>query len=226
MAGSSCCDLKIDKLMNLGGMEKMDLKQKLRHVMDFPKEGIDFNEFLQNLEAGDLYLKYYKVPVSLRIPRFNLEHKVEDMPKFFKKWGIQTIFDSTKANLSGLSDTPHYVAKIIHQANIGMNEKGTEASAATLFAMAATDLGPGALSRRDWSIPFVADRPFVFMINNGDFIGVYAKGSSELHKEYQKREEEHKKEQEEWEEKHQSSGKELIVDVNHFVVVEGTPISQ
>lgn len=42
MAGSSCCDLKIDKLMNLGGMEKMDLKQKLRHVMDFPKEGIDF----------------------------------------------------------------------------------------------------------------------------------------------------------------------------------------
>ena len=102
------------------------------------------------------------------------------MPNFFKEWGVQTVFDPTMADLSRLSDMPHYVAAIIHQANIGVNEEGTEASAATVMAMLVSSSGPrfGGLERKKPFIPFIADRPFIFMINNGDFIGVYVKGKS------------------------------------------------
>ncbi len=146
-----------------------------------PKEGVDFNKFIQDLQAGDLYLKYHKAPVMLRLPKFNLDYKITNMPEFFKKWGIEKVFDPATAELGGLSDKPYYVDKIIHQANIGVNEKGTEASAATVIDMLTAAFFESRLERQDWSIPFIADRPFVFMINNGDFIGVYTKGSSELY---------------------------------------------
>ena len=103
-------------------------------------------------------------------------YKIVDIPKFFLKWGIQAIFDSKTADLSSLSDIPKYVLKIMHQANIGMDEKGTEAGATTVSYLTTTGLPNMNLSRKDWSISFIADRPFIFMINNGDFIGVYTKG--------------------------------------------------
>ncbi len=183
-------------------MQSVRLPYKNGDVMYIflPKEGVDFHEFIQNLEAGDLYLRYYNVPVSLQLPKFNLDYKIEDVPKFFEKWGIHKVFNPAAAELGGLSDKPYYVGKIIHQANIGVNEKGTEASAATVMDL--LGFAPGQareLHRRSWSIPFIADRPFIFMINNGDFIGVYTKGSSELYAKRLAEEEQARQEAEEHE---------------------------
>ena len=83
----------------------------------------------------------------MRLPRFNLDYQLY-MPKLIKSWGIQTIFDPNKADLSGLSDLPHYVSGVIHQATINVNEKGTEASAATVFDMNGSLVGKRKLLRK------------------------------------------------------------------------------
>ncbi len=79
------------------------------------------------------------------------------------------------ANLSKLSDLPHYVDKIIHKTRIKTDEEGTEAHAETIIY--GITLGMSSVEERPRTIKFVADHPFIFMINNGDFIGVYTKGS-------------------------------------------------
>lgn len=142
-----------------------------------PKQEVNFNEFIQKLSAQDLYLKYYPVPVFLKLPRFKTDLKIS-MNDYFKKWHIQSIFDTRKASLPMLSNEPKIVTDIIHQANINVFEKGTEAAAATVISGKRTGRGSRdkPLSPKEWYIPFFAERPFIFMINNGDFIGVYTKG--------------------------------------------------
>ena len=47
-------------------------------------------------------------------------------------FGVTDLFDASKADLTGMSDTNNIVvSKIIHQAFIAVDENGTEAAAAT-----------------------------------------------------------------------------------------------
>ena len=138
-----------------------------------PKEGVDFAEFVRQLRPEDLHLNYERSEVKLSLPRFEINYDETEINSFFKKWGIQEVFIPSIANLTPISDVPHYVESITHEAKIKVNEEGTEAFAKTVIHMMATSMrGP----RVDKSIKFIADRPFVFMLNDGDFIGVYTKG--------------------------------------------------
>ena len=142
-----------------------------------PKEGVNFDDFIQKLTVNDLYLQYHPVPVHLKLPKVKSDSSVQ-MVNYFKKWQIQSIFNDKTVSLYMLSDKPKIVTDIIHKANIDIDEKGTEAAAATIILLGDGALRDGydPLNPKKWYIPFFADRPFVFMINNGDFIGVYTKG--------------------------------------------------
>ena len=65
------------------------------------------------------------------------------------------MFDEFKADFSGITPGPEkiYVSHVIHKAFVEVNEKGTEAAAATVL-------------ERSKGIPsiFSADHPFLFMI--------------------------------------------------------------
>ena len=139
-----------------------------------PKEGVDFAEFVRQLHAEDLYLGYEAVPVKLYLPKFEIDYDNKEMIPFFQKWGVQEAFLPDVANLSPISTTPHYVEEITHKARIKVHEKGTEASAKTIMGVMPTSAA--GLLPKNWAIEFKADRPFVFMLNDGDFIGVYTKG--------------------------------------------------
>ncbi len=54
---------------------------------------------------------------------------------------------------------PLYIAKVIHQANIDVDEKGTEAAAATAVVMATGGGAP------EWTV-FKVDRPFLFALRD------------------------------------------------------------
>ena len=141
-----------------------------------PKEGVDFNDFIKNLHAAELYLEYRQLPVEIFIPKFSFDYELNDMIPFYKQWGVEDVFGQ-ESNLSKLSDTPYYVSRIMHKTNIKIDEMGTKAYAITeVFGLGLGDTLRGALEPRKWKMIFNANRPFVFMINNGDFIGVYVKG--------------------------------------------------
>uniref|UniRef100_A0A914PGB1 Serpin domain-containing protein n=1 Tax=Panagrolaimus davidi TaxID=227884 RepID=A0A914PGB1_9BILA len=80
-----------------------------------------------------------------------------DLEKNLKAFGIEEIFSDT-ANLSGMLEGPHKIEKAIHKAVIKIDEKGTEASAATGIQMNA----------RSVPQPFFATHPFLFFITSVD----------------------------------------------------------
>jgi serine protease inhibitor len=101
--------------------------------------------------------------VKVTMPRFGIESRA-DLAETLIAMGMPLAFDVATADFSGISPIAHetglYIRKVIHQANIDVDEKGTEAAAATAVVMA-TGGGPG--SRE---IAFKVDRPFLFLVRD------------------------------------------------------------
>ena len=133
-----------------------------------------FADFINNLDAAKLKLPYKYKRVHIYLPRFEIDYKNDNMAEDFQYFGLQAAFDEQRIDLfPNLSDIPHYVAQIVHQANIKLDEEGTVASAATAAGMLKTT----AVARPEKDIYFRADKPFIFMIDNGAFIGAYLQGN-------------------------------------------------
>jgi serpin B len=72
--------------------------------------------------------------------------------------GMPLAFDPNRADFSGITTQEQlYISKVVHQANISVDEKGTEASAAT-----AVQIEAQALPARQ--VTLHVDRPFLFAI--------------------------------------------------------------
>ncbi len=133
----------------------------------------DIADFIKNLDAEKLKIPYRYKTVHIYLPRFEIGYTNDKLVEDFQYFGLQAAFDEQRIDLfPKLSNIPHYVAQIVHQANIKLDEEGTVASAATAVGMLKTS----AIARPDKNIYFRADKPFVFMIDNGAFIGAYLKG--------------------------------------------------
>uniref|UniRef100_A0A1B6GHB0 Serpin domain-containing protein n=1 Tax=Cuerna arida TaxID=1464854 RepID=A0A1B6GHB0_9HEMI len=101
-------------------------------------------------------IKYMQHPtVTVALPKFKMEETM-DLNDILKSMGVETMF-SQKADFSGISNVPLVVSKVVQKAFVEVNEKGTEAAAAT------------GMEIRVRSMPrppkeFLADHPFVFII--------------------------------------------------------------
>ncbi len=98
--------------------------------------------------------------VLLRLPKFEAEWGGE-LSDALAAMGLETAFDPGRADFSALGaapDGPLYVSSVIHKARIEVNEKGTEAAAATVVADAA-----GAAAPTDYR-KLVLDRPFCYAV--------------------------------------------------------------
>ena len=135
-----------------------------------PKKGIEMKDFIENLTERDLFLEMIPLPVDVYLPRFKIEYGTVEMKPVFEKWGVKRIFNPSESQLQGITSQNAYVTSIMHKAFIENNESGTEAAAATVIAMKA--MGMFGMKRQEMIFRFEANRPFVFMINDGLFIGV------------------------------------------------------
>ena len=73
--------------------------------------------------------------------------------------GISLAFDPDHADFSKISDVQLYIQFAVHDAFVNVNEKGTEAAAATGIGMTLTSVYPQ-------PPVFRADHPFIFMIKD------------------------------------------------------------
>lgn len=106
----------------------------------------------------------------MRLPKFKLEESY-DLKSDLAAMGLLDVFDSGKADLSGMSGARDlFLSKIVHKAFVEVNEEGTEAAAATAgIAMLCM------VMEED----FNADHPFLFFIRHNPtqsilFFGRYA----------------------------------------------------
>lgn len=94
--------------------------------------------------------------VDLAMPKFDFETK-SDLVETLQALGMQVPFDPTQADFSGMLESGKglYISAAIQQATIAIDEKGTEAAAATGVLMANS-----ALERAELTV----DRPFIYVI--------------------------------------------------------------
>ncbi|MFQ9918958.1 MAG: serpin family protein [Flavonifractor plautii] len=97
--------------------------------------------------------------VLLRLPKFEAEWGGE-LKELLAELGLETAFDPAQADFSALGtapDGPLYVSSVVHKARIEVNEKGTEAAAATVAGL------NGAAAPTDYR-ELVLDRPFCYAV--------------------------------------------------------------
>ena len=103
--------------------------------------------------------KSYPEKVKVSLPRFKLSQQFK-LKEILIKMGVTDMFSRFKADFSGINRGPEklYVSDVVHKAFVEVNEKGTEAAAATAVAM--MKRSPEVMS----NAIFCADHPFLFMI--------------------------------------------------------------
>jgi len=105
----------------------------------------------------DRLLVEMRKKVDLGLPKFNFAVST-DVSRLLPQLGITDLFDSSKADLSGMtSRAPLAISDVIHKAVIDVNEEGTEAAAATGMITRMMVMPTGEET-------FICDRPFLFFI--------------------------------------------------------------
>ena len=94
------------------------------------------------------------------MPRFGIDTRA-NLNSVLKALGMPRAFE-TDADFSGIhKGDPLYIGSVIHQANIDVDEKGTEAAAATAVGM---DTGGGPSPIKEVTLRL--DRPFLFFVRD------------------------------------------------------------
>lgn len=98
--------------------------------------------------------------VEVTLPKFNMSMRMA-LGDTLKAMGMPLAFSPDGADFSGMDGKKDlYIARVIHQAFVEVNEEGTEAAAATGVTMAPTAV------RADPPVVFKADHPFLFLIRH------------------------------------------------------------
>jgi serine protease inhibitor len=95
--------------------------------------------------------------VDLMLPKFTLETSL-DLVSSFKNLGMDLPFDLDKADFSLMSQQSLAISQIKHKVFIAVDEKGTEAAAATAIVMMVGSMAVPLVHE------FKVDRPFFFVI--------------------------------------------------------------
>lgn len=131
-----------------------------------PKEGMTVEDYLTTLTGADMYdmiKNRQNTSVITKIPKFEMEYALS-MADILKQMGMTDAFDEDLADFTGLGVSEAgniFISDVIHKSYINVDEKGTEAGAATAVIM--TD---GASAVLDEPEPkyVILDRPFIYMI--------------------------------------------------------------
>jgi len=103
-------------------------------------------------------------PAVIGLPKFSMNTRT-DVAETLKAMGMPLAFDRLAADFTGIANPTVtnerlFIKKVIHQANIDVNERGTVASAASAVEMG---IGSGPPPKH---VEFHVDRPFLFLIRD------------------------------------------------------------
>ncbi|CAF5037146.1 unnamed protein product [Rotaria sp. Silwood1] len=135
-----------------------------------PKQNVSLDEVEQKLASKTnlmqqilSYEKTTREELLLYLPKFKMEATFE-LNDVLIRLGMINAFSDTKANFTGIFSEQNdknglYISKVIHKAFIDVDEKGSEAAAATAVVMT---FGCALNFPESSSIEFKVDRPLVF----------------------------------------------------------------
>ena len=127
---------------------------------------------LESKLTGELLTQCAKLQtrdIDLHLPKFKLEPPTMALAEKFEALGMKTAFDKPQGSANFDKIAPRkpndylYISQIFHKTFIAVDEKGTEAAAATAVAMLA---GTALRSPPPPPIEVKVDRPFVYVIQH------------------------------------------------------------
>ncbi|WP_246255321.1 serpin family protein [Cyclobacterium plantarum] len=124
------------------------------------------DEKLQGFSFEDL--EYWRENANeanfiLQMPKFKLRYKMDKMNEDLMAMGLEKPFHPSPMNFTKLfahPTEPMYISRVIHDALIEVDERGSEAAAATIVEVSYTSVGP------HQPRVFALDKPFVFLIQD------------------------------------------------------------
>jgi len=124
-------------------------------------ESVLDREYVDDLKS-DMYGEW----VDVYLPKFKFEEKYV-INRNLIDLGMPLAFDPGNADFSGIKESGEadlYISNVIHQSFVEVNEKGTEAAAATAVVMSeGSSIGGGS---EPTPVEFRADHPFIFFIEH------------------------------------------------------------
>jgi serpin B len=139
-------------------------RKELSMVIVLPKE-IDglagLGKRLTSVEFDHWYSRVQETRMNFDMPRFKFTTSLQ-LRKSLISLGMRTVFAGATADLSGMSEEHLSVSEVIHQTFIEVDEKGTEAAAAT----AVVTRGYASVVATPDPISIHVDRPFMFVIRD------------------------------------------------------------
>jgi serpin B len=126
-----------------------------------PDEG-RFDEVESGLDNGRVSAmlgSLQPASVMLDLPKFQFESKFSLRDQLMAL-GVKDAFDPATANFSGMTEKNDlYIGAVVHKAFVAVDEKGTEAAAATAVIM-------DTASAPMFDVTLTIDRPFIFLIRD------------------------------------------------------------
>lgn len=137
-------------------------EKHLSMVVLLPKSNDGLPALEKSLDADALAKRMSRMrprEVKVYLPKFKMTARFE-LGATLKALGMPTAFTPGKADFSGMATSEKlYISAVIHKAFVDVNEKGTEAAAATGVIIKATAAPPP-------PPVFRADHPFLFLIRD------------------------------------------------------------
>jgi serine protease inhibitor len=137
-------------------------RDKIAMYIFLPDEGVSLDSFIAGLSPNthEEYLSGFE-PMNLivNLPKFQVEYGVKRLNSVLEKLGMGIAFSPSQANFNGIASLPEgnlFIDYVDHKAVVKVDEKGTEAAAATIVGIGLTSVSPG----------FVVNRPFFFEIRD------------------------------------------------------------
>ncbi len=153
------------RLAELGQIDAISIpygKGEVSMIIFLPKDRDGIEMVDKGIEGGKLeewistVLDSPTKEVRVVLPKFKMEERY-DLGQVLEKMGMKTSF-SSQADFSGLAGERRWaISKVVHKAVVEVDEKGTEAAAATAVVVEEITCLPSHQN-------FVADHPFVFAI--------------------------------------------------------------
>jgi serpin B len=160
---SGTTSIIIDRAINL-----INVMPVFSMVIILPKEEIDIDS-IENGFSGGRFQKYLEGMnlrrTLLHLPKFKFEWE-DSLSSDFEKLGLRSIFSYNSENFLNLSATesPIKVSKILHKTAIEVDEKSTEAAAATAILLLAPTSTADPIQEEDEAVRINVNRPFIFFI--------------------------------------------------------------
>ncbi|MCX6648634.1 MAG: serpin family protein [Candidatus Bathyarchaeota archaeon] len=139
-------------------------RDKIAMYVFLPAEGSSLDSFTAGLTGekfGSYFAKLSQRELDLRMPKLKLEYGKVDLKPALTSLGMGIAFDPSSADFSKIADVAPerlYIAFVDHKAVVEINEKGTEAAAATNVGISVTS-APMRTS-------FTVNRPYMFVIRD------------------------------------------------------------